>query len=608
MRVIPVEKLEAANLVPHERFFVELWYSMTHDLSLDSYRVKCMNARWLVREVRRELAIGLVNDQELKALCDELSEVLVADSIVSTKFQSHADALQPLLAKPPKAESKDKRNASRDWLRFCCAMRDLEVALDAHYFPSLCEALPATIGKGNQAEIKKLTSALLSELVAQGWPLESLYGWHRHFLKAPPTYSFAQNLDFMLRQLVRGPQAFRVTLRLSGSSRLADIPAFHDFRLIRELTISDSERRRIKGMVPDKFLRPHRYVTFATATVESLDETSAAVEARMKVEDLLDLLRFDFEHRVVKVDRRTLVQRQGDGRIELLELRHIVPNPRLMSDLEDFGRLAKQVDAVFAKEHVAATSRRQLQTAIRHYRFGSDAEGYRDKFTAWWTGLEALTSLGDGRSIGDRVVFNASRAMLFDYLHRLLRDLLGTLRHLDVVMPPDCAALTGCTEIGALSVPQLVQILQSKQHADAMWGTCTAHPVLVFRGHELHGCLSDPKKLRARLDEHCRHLEWHLSRLYRIRCCLVHGSPVEFHLGLYAANLEFYLKETIRFVLTTLVEFDHVVSLEELFQRAASRYDRVMTLLDDKGAGGPAVATAVFSGVVNSEPANAGGR
>ncbi len=233
MRVITADKLDAAGLDPHQRFFVELWYGMTHLYSLDSYRVRCLNAHGIVRELNEELHIGLVNDDELGALCGEALEILQDDPLINTHFTHFAPqmrVIQPLLRKPPKG-AKDSRNESLLWRQLKFVTQDFLVALDGGYLAQLCDAIPQAVKPNNEDQVRLLVSALLSELVAQGWPLESLFSWHRHFLKPVDqrTHTFEQDLTFMLRQLKRGPQSFRVTLRLSGSKKFAASESFTAF-------------------------------------------------------------------------------------------------------------------------------------------------------------------------------------------------------------------------------------------------------------------------------------------------------------------------------------------------------------------------------------------
>ncbi|MFP4106351.1 MAG: hypothetical protein ACLFVU_09705 [Phycisphaerae bacterium] len=600
MRILPISKLDAAELEPHQRLFVELWYGMTHQNSLDSYRVRCLNAHGIVRELDWELDAGLVNDTELKALCEEAAEILSADPVILEFFAAQWSIVKPMLADPPKVP-KGGDVASGPWSRLRFAIRDMLMALQARYFRGLCEALPKAVSPGNDNQIGILVGALLSELIAQGWPLSTLFRWHLHFLKPSDEsdYSFEQNLDFMLRQLQRGPQPFMVTIRLWGSKTLVGVEKFEDFRLASEFTLAEAEKKRVRGGDASKFLRAREKVVFATTKVEAQDEMSAAILARTAAENLLDLFRFEFEPQPVRVERHCLVRRQGDGRLWLLELRNTVPNPRLNCELDDFHDLARQVGEVATRDDLDAGSQQQLQAAIRQYRFGRDAEGYRDKFMAWWMGLEALTSVGSGTSIGGKVIKNASHALLCDYLHRVLRDLLGTLRHIEVNWPSDLAGVSGCAELGQLTVRGLVQVLTSETHVGKLWDQVADHATIVHRGKQLAALLADAGRLRERLEQHHRHLRWHLSRLYRIRCCIVHGSPVRFSLPLYAANIEFYLKETIRFVLLGFGRHAHIRSIGELYERAAFRHERVLAALRDGGT--DPIHEAVFADIVVRE-------
>ena len=110
MRVIAARKLDAASLEPHERFFVELWYSMTHMRSLDSHRVRCLNARTIVRELADELQIGLIDEPELSTLCDEAREILSDDPVVQRRFGVGFAIVEPLLKNPPIQQPEKGKN------------------------------------------------------------------------------------------------------------------------------------------------------------------------------------------------------------------------------------------------------------------------------------------------------------------------------------------------------------------------------------------------------------------------------------------------------------------------------------------------------------------
>ncbi|MBL1217603.1 MAG: hypothetical protein D8M59_08915 [Planctomycetes bacterium] len=600
MRILSTEQRDSTELTSHQRFFVELWHSLTHSQSLDSYRVKCLNIRGLVAELDHELSVGLLNADELAGLCSEVLEAVDTDPIVSVHYQSQIREMTLLVKKLPKSENREKRNKSDWWRALRFTTRDFLMALNKSYYLHICSELPHTVRENNECKVKRLLSAMLSDLVAQGWPLYSLFKWHLLFVKRGDTaiYTFDQNLQFMLNQIGRGPQAFRVTLRLSGSRKLADLDVFHDFRLTDTLSISASEQARIRGSNPNKFLRSQMHVRFATKTLHAVDHASAAEQARIDIDELLDLIRFDFESRIIRLDRRCLVRREGDGRIVLHEVRQGVPNPRAYRGLSDFRKLAERVDRFLARQDIGLIARQQLQTALRQYRFGRDAESYRDKFISWWMGLEALTNFSNEYSIGHDVMVNTSRAIIAQYPLRLIVDLLETMVHMEIPWTTEFSGASACANLKDVSAAQFLSVIQTPELCDKIWDACKEHPVVVYYGKIIQGFLSDPKRLAEQIETHRKHVEWQLSRLYRIRCCIVHGSPIIFDLALFIANLEYYLKETIRFVLDAFDTHEHILDLEELFHRACARHSRVSTLLTGDDAEQQAISQAVFADVV----------
>lgn len=604
MRVIEAGKLDAASLAPHERCFLECWYSMTHMRSLDSYRVRCMNSRTIIRELAGELRIGLISDEEIRALCDEARVTLASDPVLAKHFPTTVKTIQPFLDGPPVAKEKgDKRVEAerKSKLReFAFAVEDLRVALERDYFTHLCNDLPEVIKPNNEAETLSITGSLLSDLVDRGWTLESLYQWHRHFLRKEVTqkYTFSQNLRFVLEQLTRPAQPFVVTLRLSGSKRLVGIAEYGDFSISTAPSLTPNHKNRAEL----NFCKPHETVCFATRTVEAVDHVSAAVHARSSFEQLLDLLCFDYERQTVRIEETFLVERKNDGKRRLPRVLQAVPNPVETLDESEFLKFVADFGVVTKTDRIARFSRWQLQAAIRQYRFGRDSEGYKDKFLNWWMGLEALAHVGRGKGIGHEVRQNVSRAMIQGYLLRMVQDLLGTLKYCNIAWPSELASLTSCDKLKDLSVRQLIAVLQSDKERCLLWAECDQHPTLVFHGKAIAEWLGDPTKMAEQLELHRQHLEWHLDRLWRIRCCIIHGSPIHFKLGLFSANLEYYLKQIVLFVLTTFRENEHITSLDEVFRRTSIAYDRLVAGLKEKSANTDQAREAVFADIVVKDP------
>ncbi len=165
----------------------------------------------------------------------------------------------------------------------------------------------------------------------------------------------------------------------------------------------------------------------------------------------------------------------------------------------------------------------------------------------------------------------------------------------------DFQADTGVQTLGELTSRGLLQLLQSPPLATRLAQSFPGHPVAAFRISRLAERLQDPAKTADLLALHHRHLVWQLARLYRIRCCIVHGSTITFKMPLFAANLEFYLREMIIVCLRALSLNTHINSLREVFQRAGLVRQRTDSLLRAKGAPMDTVRGAVFNAMIIQE-------
>ena len=587
------------TLLPHEKFFLELWHGMAHELSLDSHRVRCLNARTIIRELDQELRIGRAKPDEFHDLCAEADEILTRDPLVATSFARHLGLIQPLLKTPPIPDEKKKeKDAAQEQklreLRFIVA--DFSAALERGYFKQLLEILPDTIVGGDNKKTEAVVGALLSDLVDQGWPLETLFSWVDLFFqkkKLPQYDTFAANLRFLIQQLNWGKQDYKVILRLSGSSKLSDFGDFAGFNF-----------RRTAGFVPTSghlkklaFEQPN--ASFAETNVKGVDFISAAISAREKFEASLDQMRFNFLPSPLKVEERCFVER-SDGRSELVTVRHLVPNPHHHLEPKAFREFADDMTKKLGRNTVEPESRERLEAAIRHYRFGSDADTYKDKFLNWWMGLEFLSHVTEGDRIGQSVARHASDALLQRYLYRLVSDAVGTIKAQEIAWDADLIAGSGAATLNDLEYVGALKLLQAPGLVTKLASGFPNNPVAAMRIEQLAARLQDPKKTAEALAAHQRHLLWQLGRLYRIRCCIVHGSAVRFKLPLFTANMEFYLKELIIVCLRSLTLNPQVVSLREVFQRAAFARQR----LDAELRAAPnaeVVRNAVFNSVVIQE-------
>lgn len=339
--------------------FLDCWYGFTHERSLDSHRVRCLNARTILRELCDELESGRLDEPEFCGICEEALSLLQSDPVVASEFAKSYAIVAPLLKEPPalsgssqKKDKPDNETKSRN-LRFAAA--DLAAALESRYFPVLCERLRLATEQKDVDQIELLTRAILSDLVARGWTLRELFKWHGKFL-ANDGRTFTENLDFMLQLLNRPAGAFSATLRVSGGSTIRKVATFGSF------TLSTDVAHAVDKPHEERFAASDEYTTFAEGVFESVDFMSAAIIAHDELEPLLDALRFEYEPRLLQIDKRCLVVRRSDNRRILVHVTNPVPNPVESLDEHGFEAFTKKLASTLSSATLTKESKNRIET------------------------------------------------------------------------------------------------------------------------------------------------------------------------------------------------------------------------------------------------------
>jgi hypothetical protein len=580
VQILDQRTLDSANLNGCERLFVETWYGLTHVRSLDSFRARCLNARTIVREIHDELEIGRIKDEQLEALLHEAAFLLERDFVITSEFGATLKCLQSHFKK--KTTDHNKRTLTID-------IADAYQVLRKGYLPKLCEHLQSAVSADNADHVEQLTGSLVSDLIDRGWSLETLFGWHGHFLKQAHR-GFSNNLSFMLKQLQQKKQPFRIVLRIAGSSKARQLDDHGMF------SISETAPITPQGQKESSYCSTNPNLCFATCELESFYHDDAALTARNELESLLDLLQFEYEHSFVGVDEECMVERIGDARREFVRIKTQIPNPIESLQQGDFRSFVKRRNSLVENKRIDQSTKRLLLAAIRQYRFGRNSTSLNDKFINWWMGLEALCHAhGD---IGNTVSRRTGHCILHGYLFRICRDLLISVKHYEVNWSIGFATEGDSEYLVGLSVGGLIKLLQSGQ-GQAFCDCLKGNLLLERHANRVRYWLTDAKACSLQLDGHLSRVQWHLHRLYRIRCCIVHGSPVRFKLTLAAANLEYYLKQTILLTMEALDSHDHVNGLDEVYERAQLSNNRILEALREKTADHQTIRNSVFSNLVS---------
>lgn len=606
MHVIPHNPL-FDTLQSGEKIFLEAWFNLTHAQSLDSYRVRCHNGRTILEELKREMGITVAKDADLAVVAAEAHVICAADAVLQSMLGPAWQRLQPLLnslakarAKAPKKdkdeskeEEAEEEKVGRIRSQLDYVLTDILPQLPDRYLAELIKALEAAINASDVEAISRVCGILASDLIARGWAVASLHTWvETHFLSQSwASLSFAERFKFFADRIQQAKKAYDVVFVLSGSDDIANLHQFCGVSFSATPPAFSSKDLRSARYL-EKFLRANPHRAFARVTVDAVDQFSAIHEAEEKLAKCQDRLRFNFIPIPLERWQQVLVTLNGDQdvkRAKLLSAKASIPSPSHHLELEAFLEGSRKLDALFSDGQIDDSSRRRIEAAIRHYRLGLDARSYHDMLLNWWMGLETLTNTGgDGRGgIGGKVLTNGVPLLCHRYLAMQLRYLCGAVQAASGEWPLEVTSMLSEAPPKYLSAVQLLQALQTQVVADAIKTKVSSSPWVEMRWERFRALVNDAPKLAAYLDEHETRVRWHLQRLYRLRCCLVHGTPVVTPLQLPTANLEYYLREAIYVVLDALEDATQIPSLEVVFDRTLICASRRKEILHTKTLSAP---------------------
>jgi hypothetical protein len=195
--------------------------------------------------------------------------------------------------------------------------------------------------------------------------------------------------------------------------------------------------------------------------------------------------------------------------------------------------------------------------------------------------LEYLLKLSSG-SIFDEVEKNIVSSLVLNYLKKHLDDYKFTLEICIVQPTPSIAEQYSIQSYRQLNSKNFFDVLRDDNEADHIFANLVNYPLVENYLRSFREHLMDESKILDLLQKHEQNLKWHVLRMYRTRCDIVHSAQHKINLTLLSANLEYYLKSMLETIIEKLELNPSISGLEELFNRLDYRYKEVCKELGEK--------------------------
>jgi len=562
--------------------FVAVWYNMTHAYSLDSHRVRVMHALNILEELMRLRGYSHAKAEDRTMVAREAIGILEKEIVLRRPpFAAPTRTMRGLLDKAygPSAE----KGAPEKWSELLDShLREYIALLAKHYLHELFDGLHVALLEPDAAqpesarfdEIRSLTGALLSYLIARGQSLEGVFQFYRQVLvpvEPLGRYVFARRFDFLRRIATSPISSWRAYFAIDGITDVAAFPEqIGDIQFAADLP---REVAALRNMNP----RPRRL--FATGESLAIDARAAGQRLHEQINRVLDLVRFEYDHANIAVSDTFAVCPADDNEdLRVLPIPKVVPNPRATVSGEELRQFAGNVSRLVTGERFSQEGRDRVLSAFRLYRTGADTTNFENKLVNWWTALESLAKgAGGSGSIGAAVEMSVTPLLIAVSIANHLGAYRETLlaHSIELIDPTNGEPIA----LKQLNLSQLYDVLGHVDHRRHINECLQTHPFEQTRFDQFTGWLAQPAQMADFLKRSEQGLRWHLQRIYRARCDIVHSAARMVNIALLCANLEAYLKSVLTALLAAFGRIPTLASPQEFFIRADHRYTTALEAL-----------------------------
>lgn len=587
-------KLKKIPLSPEQYFFASCWYNMVHAYSLDSYRVRAINPANGLRELQRMMAPH-ANSEDFSMVSAELCGLLSADPVLAhPPFRQARDELLDLLAD---ATSKDPKKIEPKKPLVQAFSRELLGIVEEHYVPATFKALEYCLitnpdeipAVDRNAHIQVLTGNLLSTLLDKGGSIESLYQLYRQVIcdiKANKAYVFSKKLGLLIRLITQPTRQFAVIFAIDNISNVENFPE----KMGNVSFCCAPPDVNEANAHAQKYLKGHPKRLFAQVSVETVDYRDAGSAAYEQINNILDLVRFEYERERLHVPDEFAISLADQANYRLFPIPKVVPNPDASVDTDGLQGFVISVNELMGNPGLQEDERSRVQSAFRLYRVGADANIFENKLISWWTAIEYLVkgSTSSGK-IGSAVEKTLTPVLCLRYIDKLLVSFRNALVDQKAVIKD--VATSEAIHLKELGPLALYELFKNSAYQDQLLAA-SPDPFMKQKLGDFLQSLSTPQATRAMLKAHEQRLRWHIQRLYRARCDIVHSAERLVNAALLCANLEFYLKTTLTALLRAFRTVPHISGPREFFDRQVHAHTK---LLDSLSKGNDDRLTALLA-------------
>ena len=550
-----------------EKFMAEKLLELFFYKTMDSYRAKLNNPYWILIELYQVLC-----DWDRKKI-KNFDRTIFPVILETLKFIENDETLDFLPVNKKYFTELLGKATDKNYQQLSYANK-LLIEKNKGYSNNLFQIIEAEIMDLNQKsiapqdleELSKHLDFLSTELINQGYSKGYLYFVISKLFSENAQKNFSDAFDEIKNLSTRDAEKFLVVfklLKLGGGNKKIDIKT--------QLEINEEKIKELSA-INDKskafFSKQGDFTYFIAVNLKGLDYLSVIEKAKKELFTIMDILHLGYPDNPFDFHKKCLVV--GTRKRELTNIRPVnyVTDGNYKNNDELYELLLNKIKRLTKKNKIQNESLQKAVSAYRHLRLGRDADELEQKFINYWIGLEYIFSNYD---INDNTVTRLKEFFIHAhstaYIKRNIKEF-----HNDIARLKLGEAIEGFAD-------DLHYLKNIDTYDNIIKEFFEGFPLLGFRAMKYKDLISSDKNLTAAIIKHRKNLDWHITRIYRIRNEIVHDAAIHLNIESITGNLKYYLT----YILNGLIDYldnapfdinsDGFITIEDYFLLQEIRYN-----------------------------------
>ena len=525
-----------------QRFSIEKIYELCYNRSLDSYRARTLNPKSSLDELYKVLFDWKKNRikdfNTVKSCIDEAISQLKTDESVNFGFTSKESFIK-LIESIKDENSIEEINKAEHSLYYLLDSND-------QYLKNLIDVLNK-LQAGNPVEPAEKIKLLIKLDQYLGYFVTELIntGYSKSFLikliQAIFIYDEKENFEkswsnFLHIFLSRRKTTYTVIFTINGSEKqLQKLPIDQLKPTVDPSILGESPSRKVLNYVAEMHSRK-----FAVFEEEAFDYYQALKLAKNKISTILDKIHLGYSNLKLRIKETALVISKEEPEKGDIQPIHYQIDGYYKSNIDLYKKFLNKLDNIQSKEFISHEVTDRIESALRYLRLGNESIELEKKYVNYWIGLEFVFSSYDIK----QSTFNRLKKHLITshMLHYVKRNL--------VQFSQDIKAYGLDSQMEGFN--EEVSYLLNEKNLNKLISDFNSTPLLSYRASRIKShLLNNSDKRKKYLEQHKKHLEWHLIRIYRVRNELIHDAAIIENIENLTGNLRYFLS----FILNKVIEY-----------------------------------------------------